>query len=189
MTRMITLTLIVGPLLFLVAAFSPVSRVYAERDVGQKLAIIAADRRGWWLSQALFALGAAVAWAGMALLAIRLRASTGSGLPLTAVAGAGVGMALWAYYVYLRIVRAEDFVQGQLSGSLFVAYSFLTMLALFALGVGMLSLRLPRWLPLVNMGAAVLMAAAFLVFKDLPPFLYYLVTLVDGIALLAGNPV
>ena len=184
----IGMMLIIGSLLFLVAAFMPVSRVYPAQGVEQKMAIIDADRTGWQVSQVLFALSAAVAWAGMGLLAYRFRAFGGSILPLAAVAAAGVGLALWLAYVYLRTIRPEDFVSGLVPGWPFVAYSFLTLLAIFVIGSGMSQPKFPRWLPIFNMGAAALMGLAFLIFKDLPPLLYYVVTLVDGIALLVLHP-
>jgi hypothetical protein len=68
------------------------------------------------------------------------------------------------------------------------ANSFLTMFAIFATGVGMLQPKFPHSLPIFNMGSAAVMALAFLIFKDLPPFFYYVVTLVEGIALLVLDP-
>lgn len=68
-------------------------------------------------------------------------------------------------------------------------YAFLTLFALFATSMRMPGSDFPGWLRIVNMGAAVLLTLILLIFKDLPPLTFYLVTLVDGIALLLLKPI
>ena len=70
MNRTNGIILLIGSLLFWVAAFMPVS-------------------------QGFFVLGAAVACIGMGMLAYRLNAMKGSIYPLIAVAAAGIGLVLW----------------------------------------------------------------------------------------------
>jgi hypothetical protein len=188
MNRTNGIVLLIGSLLFLVAAFMPVSQVFAVRGAARKLAVIAADRSGWLVSQCFFVLGATVAFIGMGMLAYRLKATKGSTFPLIAVAAAGIGLVLWMMYVYLRTISPEDFVYNRIPRWLFPTYSYLTLLAIFVIGLESCRFNFPRWLSFFNMGSAVLFALAFLIFKDLPPLLYYIVTLVDGIALLVLRP-
>lgn len=187
-TEMMGVLLIIGSLAFSVAAFMPVSRVFAARVAEHKISIIEADRSGWNVSQIFFALGATTAWIGMGLLAVRTKLWNGSVFPFGAVAVAGIGLFIWLWHLRLRIIRPKDFANGLLPGWHFPVYGFLTLFALFGIGVGMLSSHVPLWLPILNMSLAVMLATAFLVFKDLPPFFFYLVTLVDGIALLILQP-
>jgi hypothetical protein len=178
------IVLSIGSLLFLVAAFMPVSRVFVLRSAEQQLAVIAADRSGWQVSQFLFGSGATIAWVGMAMLAYRLKKKNRSAFPLLAVAASGAGLVFWIVYLYLRTISPENFVHDLYPGWLFPAYSFLTLLAIFVLGMQMYRLKFPPWLSLFTMISALLLALAFLLLKDLPPLLYYMVTLVDGIAVL-----
>ena len=176
------IVLSIGSLLFLVAAFMPVSRVFVVRGAEQQLAVIAADRSGWQVAQLSFGSGATIAWVGMAMLAYWLETKKRSIFPLVAMAASGAGLVFWIVYIYLRTISPENFVHSLYPGWLFPAYSFLTLLAIFVLGMEMYRLKFPRWLALLL--SAVLLALAFLVLKDLPPLLYYIVTLVDGIAVL-----
>jgi hypothetical protein len=178
------IVLSIGSLLFLAVAFMPVSRVFVVRGAEQQLAVIAADRSGWQVAQFFFGSGATIAWVGLAMLAYRLKTKKRSIFPLVAVAASGVGLVFWIVYIYLRTISPENFVHSLYPGWLFPAYSFLTLLAILVLGMEMYRLKFPRWLALFTMLSAVLLALAFLVLKDLPPLLYYIVTLVDGISVL-----
>ena len=178
------IVLSIGSLLFLVAAFMPVSRVFVVRGAEQQLAVIAADRSGWQVAQFFFGSGATIAWVGMAMLAYWLETKKRSIFPLVAMAASGAGLVFWIVYIYLRTISPENFVHSLYPGWLFPAYSFLTLLAILVLGMEMYRLKFPRWLSLFTMISAVLLALAFLVLKDLPPLLYYIVSLVDGIAVL-----
>lgn len=186
--EMIGSILMIGSLAFLTAAFMPVSRVFGVRDKEQKLAIIQAERSGWTFSQSLFALGAAITWLGLGLLAIRILYANGSVIPLVSTAVAGVGLIFWLWHVYLRAAKPEDFVNNLLPGWHFLLYGFFTLLGLIGISLGMPALKFPVWLPVANISSAVLFTLLFLIFKDLPPALFYLVTLVNGIALLIFKP-
>ncbi|MFO7894923.1 MAG: hypothetical protein R6U63_14505 [Longimicrobiales bacterium] len=58
------IVIIVGSVLFMAAAFSPISRVFAIPDPVEKLAIIQDAATQWTVAQALFALGALVTAVG-----------------------------------------------------------------------------------------------------------------------------
>lgn len=106
----------VGSLLFLVAAFLPVPRVFVVRGAEQQVAVISADRSEWRVAQFLFGSGATIAWVGMAMLAYRLNTKMRSTFPLTAVAASGAGLAFWVAYVYLRTISPENYVHGLYPG-------------------------------------------------------------------------
>jgi len=179
----IGIILIVGSLAFLTAAFMPVSRLFGERSGEKKLAIIQADRAGWTISQVLFGLGAAVTWAGLVWLAYEIWAVRGSVIALAAAAPAGIGAGLWIIHVYQRAVRPQAFTNNEMPAWPFIVYSILTQLALIGLGISLLRAVVPGWIPLLNIAAGLLTGLAFLIFKDVPPLLYYAVTLATGIGL------
>lgn len=60
----------VGSLVFLVAAFLPISRVYATPGAQAKRELIASSPAAWRISQVLFALGAAMTAAGAGLVVL-----------------------------------------------------------------------------------------------------------------------
>jgi hypothetical protein len=181
-------TLIVGSILFLAAAFSPISRVFSIRDPGARLDIIAAAPTQWLVAQALFAAGALVAAAGIALVAYRLRHQPVAGGLAATAALMGTGALLWSWHVYLRAADPARFVAGDVPVWLFAGYSLLTIAGLAVLGKTLLRTRLPRWLGRLCIGSAGLFLVMGILFQDLPPFVYYLVTLAVGVAVLRTTP-
>jgi hypothetical protein len=177
-----------GSLLFLIAALSPSSRVFGAPDPEKKLAIIYASPRGWRISQMLFGVGALVVALGVGILAHSLRWLTGSLLYLPA-ALLLAGAIAWGWHVYLRYIDPESFVHGELPGWHFVLYTLLTLAAFFLLGFELLRLLgVGTWLPWLLMGGSLVLFIVYLVIKDLPPLLYYLLGIVLGISLiLAGR--
>ena len=179
--RTAAIVVIVGSILFLAAAFSPVSRIFAEPDPMERLAIIEGARTQWTVSQILFALGALVTPAGVGLLAYR---ATGSGPSLTLYAATAVmmiGALLWSWHVYERAADPAAFTGGRLSVWPFVVYSLLTMAGLVLLGVALLQTGLAGWVGWLCIGAAGLFLVVGLIFRDMPPFAYYVVTLTVGV--------
>ena len=71
-----------------------------------------------------------------------------------------------------------------LSCRLFPAYTLLTQLGLLAFGVAYLRAGYPAWLGGLTLGGAVVFFVVFsvvyLVFKDIPPFVYYVLTFIAG---------
>ena len=58
--KLSAIIVIAGSILFLIAAFSPISRVYATPTASDRLELINLSPRAWIVSQVLFALGAIV---------------------------------------------------------------------------------------------------------------------------------
>ncbi len=173
--------LLVGSVLFLIGAFMPVSRVFMQPTPAAKLAIIAERPRAWTASQALFGLGAGIAAIGLALVASVLIDTPGAVWASSGVVAAILGAAFWVMHVYRRAVDPEGFVAGRHVRWLFPAYALLTQLGLLSFGVAFLLAGFPAWLVGVTLGGAVLFFVVFFVLRDIPPFVYYVLTLIAGI--------
>ncbi len=176
--------LILGGVLFAAAAFNPSAAVFAQSDPADKLEIIRNQRTLWGVSQVLFGAGATVTAVGVLMLAGRWM-NTSAGIPL-AVGGLAmaVGALLWDVHVYQRAVAPSAFVNGTLMGWLFTAYTLLTMFGLVILGLSYIQVGQPGWLGYGTVAATLALFVAYLVLKDMPPFVYYLITLIGGVVLL-----
>ena len=181
--RIAAIILLVGSILFIIAAFMPVSRVYAEPSQAAKLEIITSNRTAWSASQVLFGLGASIAAIGLGFVAHHLRGAPGAVWAYIGLAAVILGAVLWDGLVYLRAVDPEGFVEGRLVGWLFPAYTLLTQVGLIAFGVSYLRAGYPAWLGGVTVGGAIIFFIIYLVFRDIPPFVYYVLTFIAGIVL------
>jgi hypothetical protein len=70
---------------------------------------------------------------------------------------------------------------GTLAGWPFATYVLLTIGGLALLAIGLLSGNIPGWLGWLTLGADVVLLAGYLWFKDIPPFVFYLLLLVVGL--------
>lgn len=175
--------IIVGSLLFLAAAFSPISRIFGIRDASEKLEIITASPIQWTVAQVFFALGAVVTVAGIGLLAYQLRDQGFSIYLHSGTALMGIGSLLWIWHVFARAVDPALFVAGGIPLWLFGGYSLLTIVGLALVGVALLQAGLQDWVGWLSIGAAVLFFVLGILFRDMPPFVYYAITLTIGIVL------
>lgn len=181
--RASALTIILGSILFLAAAFSPISRIFGMPDAAQRLEVIAAAPVQWRLAQALFALGSIVTVVGIGLLALRM-ADRGFSIYLTtSTVVMAVGAVLWSWHVYVRAVDPAMFTAGDIPLWLFAGYSLLTMLGLVLLGTALLHAGLAPWVGWLAIGSAALFLVLAVIFGDMPPFVYYLITLTIGVVL------
>lgn len=175
---------IAGALLFLVAAFNPSAAVFGQTSAEGRLEVLRGRSTLWTLSQLLFGAGASVTAVGVVLLGFRLL-NTSAGIPLLVGGGAMmVGAALWDVHVYQRAVDPAAFAHGELAGWLFSAYTLLTLFGLVILGLAFIQVGLPAWLGYGTAAASVALAVAYLIFGDMPPFVYYVITLTGAIVLL-----
>ena len=171
---------IVGSIIFLVAAFLPISMTYfPAKTVAERLEIVTTRPQGWLIAQLLFGLGGVVTAVGLGLAASHWEAvswalSMGWGL-------FGLGAGLWAWLVYWRAKEPAGFAQNNQPNWPFPVYSFLTQAGLLLFGIGLLALELPNWIGWLLIGGAILFCLAFIIFKDVPPLVYYILTLIAGI--------
>lgn len=177
------IVIIVGSVLFMAAAFSPISRVFAIPDPVEKLAIIQDAATQWTVAQALFALGALVTAAGIGMLAYRAAGDGPSFLLAAATAVMALGAVLWSWHVYGRAVDPAAFASGELAAWPFALYSLLTMAGLVLIGMALLQTQMAPWVGWLSIGAAALFLVLGVIFRDMPPFVYYVVTLTAGIML------
>ena len=170
----------VGSVLFLIAAFSPISKVYAESESARRLAIIQENPGGWRISQVLFGLGAVITAVAIGFWAVQI----GEWLAYLSFLAMLVGALLWSWLVYHRALAPEAFAAGTLPYWPFVIYTILTQLGLAIFGsvlIMLLGSDLPGWVGWLNVVGSVLFFILYLVFKDMPPFVYYLLTLITGV--------
>ena len=182
--RVAAINLILGSVLFIIAAFMPVSRVFVEPSPTAKLEIIAGIPTAWSASQVLFGLGASIAAIGLIFVAYHLRGTPGAVWAYIGLGAVILGAVFWDVHVYLRAIDPEGFVEGRLIGWPFPAYALLTQLGLLAFGVAYLRAGYPAWLGGITLGGAVLFFIVYLVFKDIPPFVYYILTFIAGTRLM-----
>jgi hypothetical protein len=182
--RVAATILLVGSVLFIIAALMPVSQVFAEPTPAAKLEIIIRNRTAWSASQVLFGLGASIAAIGLGFVAYHLRGTPGAVWAYIGFAAVILGAVFWDGHVYLRAVDPEGFVEGRLIGWLFPAYALLTQLGLLAFGVAYLRADYPAWLGAITVGGAVIFFIVCLIFKDIVPAVYYILTFIIGIRLM-----
>lgn len=172
--------LIIGGLMFFVAAFNPSSQVFMNADLGQKLEIVRSRKGLWVASQGFFGMGAVVTAVGVALLAARQRQPPGDLLWFAAAAFL-VGALLWGLHTYQRAVDPEAFLRAELTAWLFPVYTVLTLAGLFMVGISIPLVGYPTLLGYALAIGGAIMLVAYLALGDLPPFFIYILTLVLGV--------
>ena len=175
--------MIAGSALFFIGAGVAVPRVFTEPDREERLRMLEERLLLWRLGQPLYALGALVAAVGVGLLA----ADTKSGSRAWLAVSCGLlvtGALSWSWSVYLRAVRPREFALGGLPGWPFGAYVWLTFAGLLLLGVGLLLGDYSEWLGWFTLGVDGLFVATYLRYGDIPPFVFYLLLSIVGVAVL-----
>lgn len=183
MNKMTGIVIVIGSILFLIAAFMPITTVFViKRDV----AIVQSRLVEWVASLILFGSGGVITVVGMGLLTLHLRGiHQGAGASSLGFAAMAVGVVCWSVIVYLRYSLPLEIVfKEPVFGGWFVAYTLLTQIALVGYGVALSQAGFPRWLGFSTIGLAAASVIAYLVFKDMPPLAHYVITLVIGVALL-----
>lgn len=181
--RLAAILVIIGSVLFLAAAFSPISRVFAM-DAERKIEAITAAPNQWALSQVLFGLGAFVTAAGVGLLARAFPPGRASSLLWVAAGLLLVGAAFWAWHLWLRTADPVAFAHRDQPFWQFPVYTLFSQLGFALMGIGLLHTGLPPWVGWMLAGSMAVLFVLLLVFRDMPPFAYYLLTLVAGVVFL-----
>lgn len=176
--------MIVGSAIFGVGAAIGVPGVFTQPDRGQKLHMLEERLTLWRLAQPFYAVGPLVASAGVGYLAASSDADDGQTWLVLSCLLLVAGALCWSWSVYLRMTHYREFALGGLPAWPFAAYVYLTLGGLAFLGLGLLLADLPDWLGWLTVGADVLFLAAYLRWKDIPPFVFYLLLTVVGIGML-----
>lgn len=178
-----SLMIIAGSIIFLIASFSPTSRVYGEPLPEGRLAIINESRNAWTITQILFSVGAVAVAAGVSAAAFSLRPRQTHFLPIASVLSLAAGALLLTWYAYFKFADPQTWVHHHISNPIFLGYTFLTQAGLFLFGIALLrggNLRRTSWFLLSAVAITFILT---LIFRDMPPFVYYLMTLPVGIGL------
>jgi hypothetical protein len=176
----------VGSLLFAVAAFLPYSRIFIEQDPVKRMAIIIEMKKMWNAGQVLFGLGAIVTVIGLAIFLFGFKEITARGLSWVSVIILGTGAILWSWHVTERLISPEQFARGTNTPYLFAIYSVLTQAGLFLLGVILFKTAMANWVSWMFMTGSVLLFILMVILKDMPPFVYYILTLILSVVLFIG---
>jgi hypothetical protein len=163
-------------------AFPP--RIYTEKNVQERLNLLAAHPRRWILCQLFVILGGITTVAGSIFLIPLFRESLGALLVRLGVLGFVLGHVFWIWHVGWRALQPQKFAKNELPGWLFKIYSIPTLLALASFGAAFWLQGIHRVLGAGIFLGALLVLGLFLKFKDMPPFIYYAMTLAIGLALL-----
>lgn len=178
--------LVVGSAVFVAGASLGVPSVFNTSDREVRRELLTRHRTRWQVAQPLYALGPLVAGAAVGLLAAAQDEPVSVALFLVAGALLLVGACAWSYSCYLRGMRPVDFALGKLPGRPFAIYLWLTLGGLALLGVALLTAGYPGWLGWLVLGADVVFLVMYLAMRDLPPFVFYLLLTVVGVAVLVG---
>jgi len=181
-----SIIVMVGSLLFFIAAFSPISRIFGITSPERKLEIILSAQNQWMVAQVFFALGALVTAIGIGIIAYYFRGQSSSVLLNTAVVILFIGAFLWTWHVYLRAIDPQLFVDRGIPVWYFAFYTFLTQTGLVLVGFALLRTDLQNWVGWMLIGSMGLFFALTIIFKDMPPFVYYAVTLIAGYMMYRG---
>jgi hypothetical protein len=195
--------MIAGSAAFLVAAFMPVARVFAERDPGRKLAILQRSRLQWRGEQQLFAAGTVVMPVGVVMLARAWNdadaqagheRAAGQKLALGAAVVMAAGAVPFLVHLEARHRNPAAFASGRLPTWPFYSYTWLNLTGMAALGAGLLMRARstayeaapadPKWPGWLNVGGAAVFGTALAATGDLPPLLVYGVELATGVSVI-----
>jgi hypothetical protein len=181
------IVMIVGSALFLCAANTPISfRVVAPgRSASRKLEAIRGSPTAWSVTQILFGLGALVTVIGIGVLAYALRRQPSAWLIWASVAVLMLAAVLWLWHLYGRMVDPVAFAEGRWPRWPLLAYFIMTEAGLAILGHSLLRNDLPMWIGWMLISSRLLLFVLTLVYRDMVPLFFYLVTLITGIALVA----
>lgn len=167
--------LLSGCILFLAAAFNPSAMAFGATGAEAKLRIIEEHRGLWLLSQYGFGVGAVVTASGFVLLA---SAHAGGNRLVGLVSYAMlIGALLWGINLVLRASDVEGFATGTHPRWPFLVYTLLTILGLAEWGWFYLQTGFPNWLGWATLIPILILFILLIVLGDMPPFVYYLITL------------
>jgi hypothetical protein len=189
--RLAGIAWILGSLLFLMGAFSPIaSRFFTEPDPQRRLKILEADLAAWTSTSVLFGVGAAVAAVGFVPFAWHIRRSQGAGVTsfasYLAAGAAGVSLVSAAFGYYRWAVSPpQEWVLDTTVPWTAYANVVLTQIALLITGVVLLRAGCPRWFGWTVLVATSLTVITLILVRNFPPLLFYFIMLFMGIAMAA----
>jgi hypothetical protein len=94
------------------------------------------------------------------------------------------GALSWGWSLYLRGTRVSDFALGARPSWPFATYALPTIAGIGLLALGLLIGDFRTWLGWVTLCADVVFLVGYLALKDIPPFVFYLLLTLVGLAVL-----
>lgn len=177
---------LVGSVIFLIAAFLPISSVYGLA-VENRLKLITDALPAWRISHALFSAGSAIVAIGVAIAALALKDRPSAFILPIAAALLIVGAAAWSWHIALRATDPAAWVNGSLPGWHFALYTLLTMAAFLLIGIACLQMGLTPWVGWLLIAGSILLFILYVIFKDIPPFAHYLLGVALAVALIGAG--
>jgi hypothetical protein len=169
---------------------SMVGNVHATKDAAARLAMLERHRGLWILGQFLAAAGTAATPVGFARFARQLRSEpasySGAGRDLAAASAVAMlaGSPLFVAALADRAAHIRKFAYREGASWPFLSYAGLQTAGIGALGAALLLSPLKGPAALASAVSAPLFGAILLRYKDLPPFVFYMLELAVGIKLL-----
>lgn len=177
--------LIIGSSVFGLGAAIGVPQVFTERDPHARHQMLKEHLGIWRIAQPFYGLGPIIASAGAGYLAADAPPGGWSRNVFAAACLALViGALTWAWSVYLRATRISEFAFGTLPSWPFATYVLLSIWGVGLLSIGLLAGGFPVWLGWLTLGADILFLGLYVRFKDIPPFVFYLLLTLVGVVLL-----
>lgn len=190
MHRRAAATLLIGSLMFVAAAFFPISQeVFGNLDDPSAMAAsIAGGRAAWITATVIFGVGALVAAAGIWTLARQLEHTANSAIGYIGGVAAVVAAVVYAYVASLRVIDTPEEVAAALNGSdwTLLVGSLTAQIALIAIGYLLIRSSRDRlgWM-LVVVGVGTM--TGYVALGDMPPGVYYAAWLIAAITLLVSR--
>ena len=137
----------------------------------------------WIFGHILFGLGSIITVVAFGIQSYGLKEIANSMWSHLGVILMSLGAVLWCWIVIERIINPEDFAYGRNTPFLFPAYSLLTQLGLVFIGIMLLKSSMANWIAWMFIIGSVILFLLMVIFKDMPPFVYYVLTIVAAVAL------
>jgi len=182
-TQIASFLLILGTILTYIGFGIFPARIYTSKNIRDRLDLLAAMPLRWVISQAIVILGAFVAVAGSIFL---ISYFSGSQRILFATIGAigfVLGHIFWIWQLRLRIIQPPLFAKNELPGWLFTTFSVLALLGIANFGIAFWFQGIHQLLGACLFFAGIIVLVLFLKFNDMPPFIYYAMTMAIGLTL------
>ena len=172
--------IIFGSFFFMVAAFLPVSRVYMQTTLESKLALIEKSPITWYFTQIVFSLSSIAVASGFLLKATHMASGTDQMMTYVAAGLMMIGSIAWSFHLFKRAKHPGKFIRKELSRLPFNIYTITTIIGMILIGVTLLNGDVNQgmaWLTIILNSAFLL---GYAIYKDLPPFGYYVITFMIG---------
>lgn len=167
------------------AGISPGSRVYLMHDPAERLRLLLASERGWVIGHHAAAAGTVAVPVGFMAFSKAQPAGTSKAWASAAATALLAGAPFFIYSLSRRASDLERFAYFRGSNAPFLAYSWLHVLGLAALGGSLLKSPAKRWAGMTAAGMAVVSGTVLATTKDVPPLVFYLTEGAVGAYLMA----